>query len=65
MSHSYKTPSIYSYSPTEMEGLNTLGKVDPEGIHTPAPQGDPHSFPVLYLKVRTEDDHPLPPCLVL
>ena len=63
MSHSDKTPSFYSYSPTEMEGLNTLGKVDPEGIHTPAPQGDPHSFPVLYLKVRTEDDHPLPPAL--
>ena len=46
-----------------MEGLNTLGKVDPEGIHIPSPQGDPHSFPVLHLRVRTEDDHPLPPTL--
>ena len=63
MSYSDKTPSFYSYSPTEMEGLNTLGKVDPEGIHTLAPQGDPHAFPVLYLKVRTKDDHPLPPAL--
>ena len=63
MSHSDQTPSFYSYSPTEMEGLNTLGKVDPEGIHTPAPQGDPQPFPVLYLRVRTEDDHPLPPAL--
>ena len=63
MSHSDKSPSFFSYSPKEMEGLNTLGKVDPEGIHVPVPQGDPHSFPFLYLRVRTENDHPQPPTL--
>ena len=63
MSNSDKSPFFFSYSPAEMEGLNTLGKVDPEEIHTVHPQGDPHAFPFLYQRVRTENDHPLPPAL--
>ena len=63
MSLSDKTPSFFSYSPTEMEGLNTLGKVDPEGIHNPGPQGHLPLQSLLYLQVRTESDQPLSPTL--
>ena len=63
MSHSDKTPSFFSYSPTEMEGLNTLGKVDLEGIHNLGPQGHLPLQSLLYLQVRTECDQPLPPTL--
>ena len=41
MSLSDKTPSFFSYSPTEMEGLNTLGKVDPRGDPQPRAPGPP------------------------
>ena len=63
MSSSDKTPSFFSYSPTEKEGLNTLDKVDPKEVHHVRPQGHlPLQFH-LYLQVRTEGDHPLPPNL--
>ena len=46
-----------------MEGLNTVGKIELEGIHGPESQGYlPLQFH-LYLRVRTESDHPLPPTL--
>ena len=63
MSYSDKTPSFFSYSQPEMEGLNTLGKVDPEGIHNLGPQGHLPLPSLLYLQVRTECDQPLPHAL--
>ena len=46
-----------------MEGLNTLGKVDPDRIHNLWLQGHFPLQSLLYLQVRTECDQPLSPTL--
>ena len=63
MSHSSgHVPTFYSYSPTEIDGLNSLGNTAekvPE--HKPLGSFQPNQF--LYMQVRTESGHPLTPTL--
>ena len=63
MSHSSGcVPTFYSYSPTEMEGLNGLGNIGekvPE--HKPLGVFPPNQF--LYIQVKTESGHSLTPTL--
>ena len=55
MSSSDRTPSFHSYSPTGMDGLNGVSKI--EGGN----QGNPPQKQYLYLQVTTAQGHPLPP----
>ena len=57
MSDSDRTPTFYSYSLTGMEGLNSVNKI--EG----GPMGNPPQNQYVYLQVKTDQGHPLPPTL--
>ena len=59
MSSSDQVPSFYSYSPTEMEGLNNLGNTGEEVTPNNGPQGSQF----MYLQARTEGGLPLVPTL--
>ena len=59
MSSSDQVPSFYSYSPTEMEGLNSLGNPGEEVTPDNGPQGSQF----MYLQIRTEGGLPLAPTL--
>ena len=63
MSHSSgHVPTFYSYSPTEMEGLNSPGNTGEEvPEHKPLGAFPPNQF--LYIQIRTESGHPLTPTL--
>ena len=63
MSHSSGcVPTFYSYSPTDMEGLNSLSNSGEEvSEHKPLGAFPPNQF--LYIQVRTEGGIPLTPTL--
>ena len=63
MSHSSgHVPTFYSYIPTDMEGLNSLGNSGEEvPEHKPLGAFPPNQF--LYIQVRTEGGLPLTPTL--
>ena len=58
MSSSDSTPSFYSYSLTEMEGLNAIGDVV---VPDNAIPGNPIGNEFLYLSVKTDLGQPLAP----
>ena len=60
MSNSEPTPSFYSYSLTEMEGLNEIGDVVVPDSRT---QGNPPGTQFLYLSLKTDLGQPLAPTL--
>ena len=60
MSSSDPTPSFYSYSLTEMEGLNEIGDVVVPDNTIP---GSPLGNQFLYLSVKTDCGQPLAPTL--
>ena len=60
MSGSDPTPSFYSYSLTELEGLNEIGNVVVPDNTTP---GNPMGNQFLYLSVKTDLGQPLAPTL--
>ena len=60
MSSSDPTPSFYSYSLTEMEGLNEIGDVVVPDNTIP---GNPLGNQFLYLSVKTDCGQPLAPTL--
>ena len=59
MSSSDQVPSFYSYGPTEMEGLNSLGNPGEEVTPDNGLQGSQF----MYLQIRTEGGLPLAPTL--
>ncbi|MCG8622523.1 MAG: hypothetical protein MJE68_11085, partial [Proteobacteria bacterium] len=61
MSSGDRTPTFLSYNSTEMDGLNSVGKTEAEvtePVHHVIPQNQ-----YLYIKVKTDQGHPLTPAL--
>ena len=63
-SGSGRVPTFYSYSPTEVNSLNSLGNTGDEALeHKPLGGFQPNQF--LYMQVRTESGQPLTSTLFL